>query len=61
MTGMSAAALAAYNAGPGKADEWGGASLRVSDIPYPETKAYVEKVLRVREQYRTKYKHELGL
>ncbi len=59
--GDVAAALAAYNAGPGKADEWGGASLRVSDIPYPETKAYVQKVLQARQQYRSKYKSELGL
>jgi len=59
--GDVAAALAAYNAGPGKADEWGGASLRVADIPYPETRAYVEKVLRVRKSYRAKYARELGL
>lgn len=59
--GDEAAALAAYNAGPGKADEWGGASLRVADIPYPETRAYVERVLSVRDQYRRKYRAELGL
>ncbi len=59
--GDEAAALAGYNAGPGKAAEWGGASLRVRDIPYLETRAYVERVLSVREQYRRKYAAELGL
>ncbi len=59
--GDLAAALAAYNAGPGKADEWGGASLRAEDIPYPETRAYVEKVLEAQRQYRERYARELGL
>lgn len=59
--GDEAAALAAYNAGPGKADAWGGAGLTASSIPYPETRAYVERVLSVREQYRRKYAAELGL
>lgn len=59
--GDVAAALAAYNAGPGKADEWGGASLRAQEIPYPETRAYVQKVLDAREQYRERYARELGL
>ncbi len=59
--GDVAAALAAYNAGPGKADEWGGASLRVQDIPYAETRAYVQKVLDARDEYRRKYSSELGL
>jgi soluble lytic murein transglycosylase len=38
--GDVAAALAAYNAGPGNADEWGGAGLSVEEIPFPETRAY---------------------
>ena len=59
--GDVAAALAAYNAGPGKADAWGGSGLRVRDIPDPETRAYVERVLEAREQYRTRYRDELGL
>jgi soluble lytic murein transglycosylase len=59
--GDLAAALAAYNAGPGKADEWGGASLRAEDIPCPETRAYVEKVLEAQRQYRERYARELGL
>jgi len=58
--GDEAAALAAYNAGPGNADEWGGSDLNVSDIPFPETRAYVEEVLEKRRAYREKYARELG-
>ncbi|MGN6557415.1 MAG: lytic transglycosylase domain-containing protein [Solirubrobacterales bacterium] len=58
--GDEAAALAAYNAGPGNADKWGGADLNVEDIPFPETRAYVEEVLQKRDEYREKYAKELG-
>jgi soluble lytic murein transglycosylase len=58
--GDEAAALAAYNAGPGNADRWGGADLNVSDIPFPETRAYVEEVLEKQKAYREKYARELG-
>ena len=58
--GDLAAALAAYNAGPGNADKWGGSSLKAQDIPFPETRAYVEKVLRAQEDYRARYDKELG-
>jgi soluble lytic murein transglycosylase len=58
--GDEAAALAAYNAGPGNADKWGGADLSVADIPFPETRAYVEEVLEKRDEYRRKYAKELG-
>jgi soluble lytic murein transglycosylase len=58
--GDEAAALAAYNAGPGNADKWGGADLNVSDIPFPETRAYVEEVLEKQVAYREKYPRELG-
>ncbi|HEX3240221.1 MAG TPA: lytic transglycosylase domain-containing protein [Solirubrobacterales bacterium] len=58
--GDEAAALAGYNAGPGNADEWGGADLTVEDIDFPETRAYVEEVLHKREEYRHKYGKELG-
>lgn len=58
--GDEAAALAAYNAGPGNADEWGGASLTVEEIPFPETRAYVEEVLEKRDEYRREYAAELG-
>ena len=58
--GDEAAALAAYNAGPANADQWGGSDLNVSDIPFPETRAYVEEVLEKRTAYREKYARELG-
>jgi soluble lytic murein transglycosylase len=58
--GDEAAALAAYNAGPGNADKWGGSGLNVSDIPFPETRAYVEEVLDKQREYRRKYAKELG-
>jgi soluble lytic murein transglycosylase len=58
--GDEAAALAGYNAGPGNADEWGGADLTVEAIPFPETRAYVEEVLEKRDEYRSEYPSELG-
>ena len=61
-------ALAAYNAGEGKVDEWfREASARgeefevATHIPFPETRNYVKRVLEVRERYRSDYKRELGL
>jgi soluble lytic murein transglycosylase len=58
--GDEVAALAAYNAGPGNADEWGGSGMTLDDIPFPETRAYVEEVLDKRGAYRNKYAKELG-
>jgi soluble lytic murein transglycosylase len=58
--GDEAAALAAYNAGPGNADKWGGSGLTVEEIPFPETQAYVEEVLEKRDEYRQEYASELG-
>jgi soluble lytic murein transglycosylase len=55
------AALAAYNAGSGNVDKWGGAGLQLDDIEFPETRAYVEQVLEKRDQYRDNYADELGL
>jgi soluble lytic murein transglycosylase len=54
------AALAAYNAGPGNVDKWGGSELSVEGIPFPETRAYVEEVLDKQRAYRDKYAKELG-
>ncbi len=59
-SGNLIAALAAYNAGPGNVDAWGGSDLRLADIPFPETRAYVEDVLDKRVEYRKTYPHELG-
>jgi soluble lytic murein transglycosylase len=58
--GDEVAALAAYNAGPANAEEWGGGELEVGGIPFPETRAYVEEVLDKRGAYRDKYAKELG-
>ena len=51
-------ALAAYNGGMGNVDRWvaearaRGERLDVADIPFPETRAYVERVLDARRDYR---------
>jgi len=58
--GDEAAALAAYNAGPSHAERWGGSDLTVEEIPFPETRAYVEEVLDKRTAYRDEYAQELG-
>jgi soluble lytic murein transglycosylase len=61
-------AIAAYNAGEGKVDEWyRDASARGEDfeaathIPFPETRNYVARVLEMRERYRREYGRELGI
>ena len=59
--GNEIAALAAYNAGTGNVDDWGGADLGVDAIRFPETRAYVQEVLSKREEYRDKYADDLGL
>lgn len=58
--GNEVAALAAYNAGPTQAEEWGGADLTVDEIPLDETRGYVGDVLEKRDAYREKYAEELG-
>jgi len=54
------AALAAYNAGPGNADSWGGSTMTIDDIDFPETRAYVKKVLEKQREYKHEYALELG-
>ncbi len=60
-------ALAAYNGGEGNVDRWlAEASLSErafgkEQIPFTETREYVDRVLDARVSYREKYSRELGL
>jgi soluble lytic murein transglycosylase len=58
--GNEVAALAAYNAGPTRAERWGGPELTVEAIPLDETRGYVADVLEKRDEYRERYGRELG-
>jgi soluble lytic murein transglycosylase len=59
-------ALAAYNGGETNVDKWlaaarsRGRSFDVNDIPFPETRAYVQKVLQAQTDYRSTYAKQLG-
>jgi soluble lytic murein transglycosylase len=63
--GREVPAVAAYNAGLSHVDEWlaraPGGRLSVAAIPFPETQAYVERVLEAQREYRAAYPRELGL
>jgi soluble lytic murein transglycosylase len=65
--GNETLAIAAYNAGIGNVDRWvsdaGGADEfdHAEDIPFPETRAYVENVMDSRKAYRENYADDLGL
>jgi|SRR5665213_1207852 len=60
-------AVAAYNAGLANVDRWvakahaEGGQLTVSAIPFPETRAYVQRVLSAQRAYRATYAKQLGL
>jgi soluble lytic murein transglycosylase len=60
-------AVAAYNAGLANVDEWvakaraEGKSLTVAEIPFGQTRAYVQKVLSAQREYRVLYGHQLGI
>jgi peptidoglycan lytic transglycosylase len=61
-----ALAIAAYNAGERHVDRWvrragPGAFDVARDIPFPETREYVEGVLHHRDLYRKRYADELGI
>ncbi|PTX63194.1 soluble lytic murein transglycosylase [Melghirimyces profundicolus] len=57
------AAIAAYNAGPGnvkkwlKEGRWDGTRKNLGQIPYGETRHYVQRVLFFHKKYRSLYKH----
>ena len=64
--GSEMLALAAYNGGETNVDRWiatarqDGRTLTVSAIPFPQTRAYVEKVMSKQQQYRQTYASQLG-
>ncbi len=55
--GDTVAALAAYNAGMGNVNDWLGSDgkLQISEIEFPETRNYVENVLKSQKYYRKLY------
>jgi len=65
--GNQVKAIAAYNGGMGNVDRWvnearsSGHEFGINDIGFPETRAYVEKVLAAEKEYRTTYGRELGV
>ena len=58
-------ALAAYNGGETNVDHWlaearaDGHPFTIGDIPFPETRAYVQRVLSAEQEYRSKYAAQL--
>ncbi len=65
--GSQLPAIAAYNAGLTNVDQWSakakaqGRQLDLSDIPFPQTRAYVSKVLSAESTYTRFYAKQLGL
>jgi soluble lytic murein transglycosylase len=64
--GNTVQALAAYNGGEANVHNWvataraRGLSFGVADIPFPETRAYVQRVVSARAEYRRRYASQLG-
>ena len=64
--GSTVLALAAYNGGEANVNSWvtkahnHGDRFSIADIPFPETRAYVERVLQARRDYRRTYASQLG-
>jgi soluble lytic murein transglycosylase len=60
-------AVAAYNAGLANVDRWvtrahsEGKSLTVGEIPFGQTRAYVQRVLQAQGEYRAVYARQLGI
>ncbi len=65
--GSRVLALAAYNGGSTNVDRWEaqaeahGHTLRIAEIPFPQTRAYVAKVLGAERRYAHHYPRALGL
>src|ERR1700704_671182 len=65
--GQEMLAVAAYNGGLANVDHWvakarvKGGRLTIAAIPFPETRAYVERVLNAQRDYRAVYARQLGL
>jgi soluble lytic murein transglycosylase len=65
--GSTVLALAAYNGGETNVDNWvrsaheDGQRFGLRDIPFPETRAYVQRVLTARGEYRKTYASQLGI
>lgn len=59
--------LAAYNGGETNVNRWiaqaheNGKAFALDDIPFPETRAYVQRVMSAQQQYRHTYARRLGL
>ena len=64
--GKTMLALAAYNGGEANVDRWledarrDGRQMTIQAIPFPETRAYVQRVLHAQRQYRHTYASQLG-
>jgi peptidoglycan lytic transglycosylase len=60
-------AVAAYNGGLTNVDRWvaradtAGRQLTVEEIPFPETREYVHRVLSAQAAYRSTYSRQLGI
>ena len=65
--GSELLALAAYNGGLSNVDSWvaqagaAGRRMTAAEIPFAETRAYVQRVLAAQQAYRSAYPRELGL
>ena len=65
--GYEMLAVAAYNAGLANVDRWvahagaEGRSLTVGEIPFEQTRAYVQRVLQAQREYRALYARQLGI
>ncbi len=64
--GSKTLALAAYNGGEANVNRWvaqarrAGQPLTVDEIPFPETRAYVVRVIQAEHDYRQQYASQLG-